>query len=130
MFDHFDGLPRMVRDIAHQQCKEVELKIAGEETELDKKVLEEIRVPIIHILRNGIDHGIESPEDRVRSGKPGHGTIRVSAYQEGESVFISIAEDGRGMDLEKIKMTALKNKLLSAEELGQMSEKEVLSLVF
>ena len=126
----FDGLPRMVRDIAHQQCKEVELKITGEETELDKKVLEEIRVPIIHILRNGIDHGIESPEDRVRSGKPRHGTIRVSAYQEGESVFISIAEDGRGMDLDKIKMTALKNKLLSAEELGQMSEKEVLSLVF
>lgn len=126
----FDGLPRMVRDIAHQQNKEVELKISGEETELDKKVLEEIKVPIIHILRNGIDHGIESPEERVKSGKPRHGTIRVSAYQEGGNVFISIEEDGRGMDLEKIKMTALKSKLLSAEELAQMSEKEVLSLVF
>ncbi len=126
----FDGLPRMVRDITNQQGKEIELKIAGEETELDKKVLEEIKVPIIHLLRNGIDHGIEPPEERVKSGKPRHGTIHVSAYQEGESVFISITEDGRGMDLERIKTTALKKKLLSAEELGQMSEKEIFSLVF
>ena len=126
----FDGLPRMVRDIAHQQGKEVELKIIGEETELDKKVLEEIKVPIIHILRNGIDHGIESPEDRVKLGKARHGTIRVSAYHEGENVFISIEEDGRGMDLGKIKMTALRKKLVSAEDLEQMPDKEVFSLVF
>ena len=126
----FDGLPRMVRDIASQQGKEIELKITGEETELDKKVLEEIKVPVIHILRNGIDHGIEPPEERVKSGKSRHGTIHVSAYQEGESVFIKIEEDGRGMDIEKIKTTALKKMLLSVEDLGQMSEKEILSLVF
>ena len=126
----FDSLPRMVRDIAHQQGKEVELKIVGEETELDKKVLEEIKMPIIHILRNAIDHGIESPEDRVKSGKSGHGTIRVSAYHEGESVFIGIEEDGRGMELEKIKTTALQKKLVPMEDLGKMSDKEILDFVF
>ena len=125
-----DSLPRMVRDIANQQGKEVELQIVGEETELDKKVLEEIKVPLIHILRNGIDHGIELPEERVKLGKSRRGTIRVSAYHEGENVFITIAEDGRGMDLEKIKMTALKKKILSAEELAQLPEKEVFNLVF
>ena len=126
----FEGFPRMVRDIASQQGKEVNLVISGEETELDKKVLEGIKTSLIHILRNCIDHGIEEPEVRVGLGKPRGGTVKVSASHEGDNVVITVEDDGRGMDISKIKETALKKRLVSSVDLEGMTDKEVLNIVF
>jgi CheY-like chemotaxis protein len=120
----------MVRDIASQQGKEIHLVISGEETELDKKVLEGIKASLIHILRNCIDHGIEEPELRVALGKPRHGTIKISAFHEADNVVITIEDDGRGMDIDQIKETALKKQLVSTHDLGEMTEKEILNIIF
>jgi two-component system chemotaxis sensor kinase CheA len=125
-----EGFPRMVRDIASQQGKEVNLEIFGEETELDKKVLEGIKASLIHILRNCIDHGIEEGDTRVPVGKPRYGTIKVSAYNEADNVVIVIEDDGRGMDIDKVKETALGKGLVSRDELEKMTEKEILHIVF
>ncbi|MGQ9509031.1 MAG: response regulator [Thermodesulfobacteriota bacterium] len=126
----FDGFPRMVRDLAFQQGKEINLFISGEETELDKKVMERIKSSLIHILRNAIDHGIEEPDKRESMGKPRQGTIKVSALNEGDRVIISVEDDGRGIDLEDIKDHALKKGLFSKEELSKMTEKEILDIIF
>ena len=126
----FSGFPRMIRDIASQQGKEVTLVISGEETELDKKVLEGIKTSLIHILRNCIDHGIEEPEVRVTLGKPKYGTIKVSASHESDNVVITVEDDGRGVDTEQIKQTALKKRLVSGDDLERMTDKELLNFVF
>jgi chemotaxis protein histidine kinase CheA len=126
----FEGFPRMARDIASQQGKAVNLVISGEETELDKKVLEGIKTSLIHILRNCIDHGIEEPEVRVALGKPRDGTIKVSASHEGDNVVITVEDDGRGMDIAQIKETALNKRLASSYDLERMTDKEVLNIVF
>jgi two-component system chemotaxis sensor kinase CheA len=126
----FEGFPRMVRDIASQEGKEVNLVISGGETELDKKVLEGIKTSLIHILRNCIDHGIEEPESRVALGKPREGTIKVSAFHEGDNVVITVEDDGRGVDIAQIKETALRKRLLSSSDLEGMTDKEVLNVVF
>ena len=126
----FNTFPRMVRDIASQQGKEVNLVISGEETELDKKVMEGIKTSLIHILRNCIDHGIEEPEMRTALGKPTYGTIKVSASHEGDNVVITVEDDGRGMDIDQIKQTALKKRLVSGDDLEGMTDKEVLNIVF
>jgi two-component system chemotaxis sensor kinase CheA len=126
----FEVFSRMVRDIASQQGKEVDLVMSGEETELDKKVLEGIKTSLIHILRNCIDHGIEDPEARFALGKPRHGTIKVSAFHEGDNVVIAVEDDGRGMDTDQIKQTALKKRLVSSDDLDGMTDKEVLNIVF
>ena len=126
----FEGFPRMMRDIASQQGKEVNLEISGEETELDKKVLEGIKSSLIHILRNCIDHGIEEPGTRVSLGKPKYGTIKVSAFHEADNVVIVIEDDGKGMDIDQIKQTALNKRLVSSDQLEEMTEKEILNIVF
>jgi chemotaxis protein histidine kinase CheA len=126
----FDGFSRMVRDIASQQGKEVNLVISGEETELDKRVMEGIKNSLIHILRNCIDHGIEEPDVRVALGKERHGTIRVSAFHEADNVVITVEDDGRGMDVDQIKETALRKRLFSRLDLERMAEKEILNIVF
>jgi two-component system, chemotaxis family, sensor kinase CheA len=126
----FDGFPRMVRDIATQQGKEVNLLISGEETELDKKVLDGIKPSLIHILRNCIDHGIEEPEARTALGKPRVGTIKVSALHEADNVVITLEDDGRGMDIDQIKQTALKKQLAIHDDLERMTDKEILNIVF
>lgn len=126
----FEGFPRMVRDIASQQGKEVNLEISGEDTELDKKVLEGIKTSLMHILRNCIDHGIEEPEKRQAAGKPTCGTLRLSACHEAGNVVIVIEDDGKGIDLEEIKEVALKKRLVSVEELKAMTEKEILDIIF
>jgi two-component system chemotaxis sensor kinase CheA len=125
-----EGFPRMVRDISSQQGKEVQLVISGEETELDKKVLEGIKTSLIHILRNCIDHGIEEPDVRVVLGKQRHGTIKISAVHEADNVVITIEDDGRGIDLDQIKQIALKKRLVSSHDLEEMTEKEILNIVF
>jgi two-component system chemotaxis sensor kinase CheA len=126
----FDGFPRMVRDIATQQGKEVNLLISGEETELDKKVLDGIKPSLIHILRNCIDHGIEEPEVRTALGKQRVGTIKVSALHEADNVVITVEDDGRGMDISQIKQTALKKQLATNDDLERMTDKEILNIVF
>jgi two-component system chemotaxis sensor kinase CheA len=126
----FNGFSRMVRDIASQQGKEINLVISGEETELDKRVMEGIKTSLIHILRNCIDHGIEEPDARVALGKPRDGTIKVSAFHEADNVVITVEDDGRGMDLDQIRETALKKRLFSRYDLERMTEKEVWSIVF
>jgi two-component system chemotaxis sensor kinase CheA len=126
----FEGFPRMVRDIASQEGKEVNLVISGGETELDKKVLEGIKTSLIHILRNCIDHGIEEPDVRLAIGKPREGTIKVSASHEGDNVVITVEDDGRGMDIAQIKETALRKQLVSSYDLEGMTDKEVLNVVF
>jgi len=126
----FEGFPRMVRDIASQEGKEVNLVISGGETELDKKVLEGIKTSLIHILRNCIDHGIEEPESRLALGKPREGTIKVSAFHEGDNVVITVQDDGRGMDIAQIKETALRKRLVSSYDLEGMTDREVLNVVF
>lgn len=126
----FESFPRMVRDISFQQGKEVNLIISGEETELDKKVLEGIKTSLIHILRNSIDHGIEAPEQRVAQGKTRAGTIHISAFHRGDTVVITVEDDGRGIDLDQIKQTALKKRLISTHDLEEMTEKEILHIIF
>jgi two-component system chemotaxis sensor kinase CheA len=126
----FEGFPRMIRDIASQQGKQVNLVISGEENELDKKVMEGIKTSLIHILRNCIDHGIEEPEARVALGKSREGTIKVSASHEGDNVVITVEDNGRGMDIAQIKETALKKRLVSNHDLEAMSHKEVMNIVF
>ncbi|MFH1413260.1 MAG: response regulator [Candidatus Omnitrophota bacterium] len=125
-----EGFPRMVRDIASQENKEVNLEISGEETELDKRVLEGIKSPLMHILRNCIDHGIESADKRASLGKPRYGMIKVSAFHEAGNAIIVIEDDGKGMVIEEIKQTALKKDLVSDEDFEKMTEKEILNLIF
>ena len=126
----FEGFPRMVRDIASQQGKAVTLVISGEATELDKKVMEGIKTSLIHLLRNCIDHGIEGPDLRAALGKSRNGTIRVSASHEGDNVVITVEDDGRGMNIDQIKQTALEKRVVSMDELEAMTDKEVFNLVF
>ncbi len=126
----FSLFPRLVHDLAREQAKEVDLIIEGGETAADKRILEEMKDPLMHILRNAIDHGIETPERREQAGKPRGGTIRLKAFQTATHVVIEVGDDGRGLDLEAIGRSALKRGLVSEAELAAMSEAQVQSLIF
>ena len=126
----FNKFPRLVRALARQNNKEVELVIRGEETELDKTVIEELGDPLVHLIRNALDHGMETPEERVAAGKPRCGTVSLSAYQEGRHIIVSIAEDGRGMNPVHIKNSAVEKGLLTEDEAGRLSNKDALNLIF
>lgn len=123
-------LPRIVRDLAHELDKPIELEMQGADTELDRQVLELIRDPLTHMVRNSADHGIEPPAERRAGGKPERGTIKVSAYHEGGHIIIAIADDGRGLNTEKLKEKALKLGLVTEAELGDMSEAQIHKLIF
>lgn len=125
-----DGLPRMVRDIARERGKEVSLVITGSETELDKKVLEGLKSPLMHLLRNAVDHGIEMPEQRKAAGKLPAGTILLSASHEAGAVVIKIEDDGAGIDPGKIRETVIRKNLLDEAALKGMTEKEIVNLIF
>lgn len=124
----FNRFPRMVRDLAHEEGKEVEFIMEGKETELDRTVIDEIGDLLVHLLRNAIDHGIEPPDERERLGKPRKGLLKLSARHEGNYVVIEVQDDGRGMDIEKIKKKAVERGLATPEELERMSENEILML--
>lgn len=126
----FNRFPRMVRDIARNSGKEVDFLVQGEETELDRSLLEEITDPLIHLLRNAVDHGIESREERVKKGKSLRGKVLLRAYQEENSVVIMVQDDGRGLDTEKIRNKALRLGIVSQEELDKMSDREVMEFIF
>jgi len=126
----FNRFPRMIRDLAKSLDKKVDLIITGAETELDRTVIDEIGDPLVHLLRNAVDHGIEPIVDRVAAGKNETGTIHLRAFHSGNHVFIEIEEDGRGINREKVLKTALKNGLVTQEQAAKLSDSEVYQLLF
>ena len=125
----FSRYPRLVRQLVQGTDKQVRLEISGEETELDKMVIEEVSDPLIHIIRNAVDHGIESVEERRRLNKPEEGKIRLAAYHESNHVVIEMTDDGRGIDPKLLKETALHKDFFSEGELDRMTPKELLNLI-
>lgn len=121
---------RMVRDIAQEKNKKIELEILGSETSTDKKIIEEIKTPLIHIIRNSIDHGIETPAERIALGKNPTGKIVLSARQVNNKVIIEIKDDGKGINLEKIKEKAITKGFLTQEELNSMSDEQITNIIF
>jgi len=126
----FRRFPRMVRDVAKQCGKDVALVLRGQETDLDKSLLDAIAEPLTHLVRNAVGHGIESAEERVRAGKPAQGTVRLDAYHQANQVIIEISDDGRGIDARKVKARAVERGLMGPEEAGHLSEADVLALIF
>lgn len=126
----FNKFPRVVRDIARDTGKEIDLIISGEETELDKQVIESIGDPLLHMIRNSCDHGVETPEVRVAKGKPRVGTVNLSAYHEGNHVVIEIKDDGAGMDPDKLKRKAIEKGVITVDEANSMDDKQAFSLIF
>lgn len=122
-------LPRIVRDLSTETKKKIVLEMEGEETELDRQVLEQIKDPLTHMVRNSCDHGIEMPEDRVASGKRDTGTIKLKAYHEGGFVIIRITDDGKGLDASRIANKAVELGLIDADKVSQLSEKQILSFI-
>lgn len=126
----FNLFPRAVRDLAKREGKEVELVIEGAETRADKRILEEMKDPLMHMIRNAIDHGIETPEERKKLGKLPVATLRIKGYQTTSNIIIEVADDGRGLNLDRIKQTAIKRNICTLEELANMTENQIQSLIF
>jgi len=126
----FNKFPRLVRDLSRELGKKVRLIIEGEDTELDKSIIEEIGDPLVHMIRNSVDHGIEPPEERVKLGKPEEGTVWLRAYNEGNMIVIEIKDDGRGMDPEVLKRKAIEKGIITESEAANMSDKEAFMLIF
>lgn len=123
-------LPRIVRDISVELNKKINLDMRGQDTELDRQVLDLIKDPLTHMVRNSGDHGIELPEERVKSGKPEQGTISLNAYHEGGHIIIEISDDGKGLNLDRIKEKVLANGLATAEELEEMPDQRIQQFIF
>jgi len=126
----FSRFPRLIRDLSRELKKEIDLEIYGGETELDRTVIDEIGDPLVHIIRNAADHGIESAEERLQKNKPEKGKIILKAYQEGNGVVIKIIDDGRGFDIERVKEKAVSQGLVSREALALMKDEEILEFTF
>ena len=125
----FNKFPRMVRDMARKTNKKINLKIHGESTEVDKSVIEEIGDPLVHVIRNSIDHGIELPEDRISKGKPDYGTIKLEAFQEGNCIVIQIEDDGKGIDPAMVEKKAREKGLIKSQD-ARLTPKEVINFIF
>jgi len=126
----FRRFPRMVRDLSRQCQREVELVVSGQDTDLDKGILDAIAEPLTHLVRNAISHGIESAEERRKQGKPGQGTVRLNAFHQGNQVVVEVGDDGRGIDVHKIRAKAIELGLTTAEEAAKLNENEVLNFIF
>ncbi|MEB2798769.1 hybrid sensor histidine kinase/response regulator [Campylobacter upsaliensis] len=126
----FNKFPRVVRDLSRELGKQIELEITGEETELDKSIVEEIGDPIMHMIRNSCDHGVEDPATRKANGKPERGVVQLKAYNEGNHIVIEITDDGKGLDAAGLKMKALEKNLITEKEAEQMTDKEAFALIF
>jgi two-component system chemotaxis sensor kinase CheA len=126
----FNKFPRMVRDLSRELNKKIELVITGEETELDKSIVEEIGDPLVHIIRNSCDHGVEDPATRSEAGKSETGTIDLKAYNEGNHIVIEIKDDGKGLDADMLKMKSVEKEVISEREADNMTDKEAFSLIF
>ncbi len=125
----FNRFPRMVRDLLRERGKEADFIIEGYNIELDRTILERINDPLLHLLRNAVDHGIESPEERERVGKPRRGKIWLRAWRERDSVVIEVADDGRGLDKDKIVQTAIEREIISSVEAKELNEHQILMLI-
>lgn len=126
----FSKFPRMIRDLAKKSGKEIQLQIFGEDTEIDKSIIEEIGDPLIHLIRNSADHGIEMPEDREKAGKPRLGTVTLRAMHEGNNVVVEIEDDGKGIDAEIIKNKAIEKGMITEEKAETLSDNEIVDLIF
>lgn len=126
----FGRFPRVVRDLARSLKKEITLELVGEETDLDKNLVEALADPLVHLVRNSVDHGIEMPDDRAAVGKPRMGTVQLSASQEGDHILLTIEDDGKGMDAEKLKEIAISRGVLDADAAARMSDVEAFNLIF
>jgi two-component system chemotaxis sensor kinase CheA len=126
----FRRFPRLVRDVAKQCGKDVALELSGQNTDLDKGILDALAEPLMHLVRNAVDHGVENAEDRIASGKPARGTIYLNAYHQGTQVVIEVRDDGRGIDLTQIRALAVEKGVLKADEAQRLTDSEALNLVF
>ncbi|MCA9655452.1 MAG: chemotaxis protein CheA, partial [Myxococcales bacterium] len=126
----FDKLARVVRQVGRQAGKDIRLSISGSQTELDKLIVEELSEPLLHMVRNAIDHGIESREERIEAGKPAAGRVDLRAFQRGNRVVIEVEDDGRGMDWRKIRETAIKRSLVTREDAVELGTNEIVDFIF
>jgi two-component system chemotaxis sensor kinase CheA len=126
----FRRFPRMVRDVSRQCGREVELVLSGQETDLDKGILDAIAEPLTHLVRNAVSHGIESPEERTRAGKPPRGVVKLNAYHQGNQVIVEVSDDGRGIDAKKIRTKAVELGMATAEEAGRLTDAEAVNFIF
>lgn len=126
----FGRFPRVVRDLARNLNKEIELELVGEETDLDKNLVEALADPLVHLVRNSVDHGIELPQEREAKGKPRKGKVVLAAEQEGDHILLSITDDGAGMDPDKLRRIAVEKGLYDEDSVQRLSESEVFSLIF
>ena len=126
----FNGLPLVARDLMRTTGKEVDLQIYGKETELDKSIIEELNDPLVHMVRNAIDHGVELPEERTKLGKPQQGIVVINAERDGNYILITMEDDGRGIDAEQIKQKAIEKGLISEAQAQEMSTSDILNLIF
>ncbi len=126
----FNKYPRVVRDLCRETKKDIQLLIYGEDTELDKTLIEEINDPLVHLIRNAVDHGIETPQERVAKGKNPQGTVILAAEHEGNNINITIQDDGKGMDPEVIKRKAIEKGLITKEKANDLNKNEIFNLIF
>jgi two-component system chemotaxis sensor kinase CheA len=126
----FQKYPRIARDLARQLGKDVELALVGEETEVDKTMIEDLADPLVHLIRNAVDHGVESPDERLASGKPAKSIVRLEARQEGDHIVLIIADDGRGMSPERIRAKAIEKGVIQEEEANTLDDRQSLNLIF
>ncbi len=126
----FSRFPRMVRDLSQTLGKSIDLEIIGDSTELDKTVLEKIGDPLVHLVRNAVDHGIESEEDRIAKGKPATGTVKLNAYHQGGNVVIEVVDDGKGLDPDMLKQKAIEKGILTPSDAEHLSRDHVFDLIF
>jgi two-component system chemotaxis sensor kinase CheA len=126
----FGRFPRVVRDLARTLKKEITLELEGEETDLDKNLVEALADPLVHLVRNSVDHGIEMPEERKAAGKPTMGTVKLSASQEGDHILLSIIDDGKGMDPDKLKEIAVSRGVMDVDTAARMSDVDAFNLIF
>lgn len=126
----FNSLPRMVRDLARKLDKKINFVIEGQDTEVDRSVIEYLRDPMVHLLRNAVDHGIESSKERESLGKPETATVKINAYQEQDNIVITITDDGRGIDPEKVKEAAIRKKIITSQMASLLQARDIIELIF
>jgi two-component system chemotaxis sensor kinase CheA len=126
----FRRFPRVVRDVAKSCGKEVNLVVTGQDTDLDKSILDMLAEPLAHLVRNSVDHGIESPEERLQAGKSAQGTVKLAAYHQGNQIVIEVSDDGRGIDRNRLVAKAIEKEIITQAVAGEMTEEEALQLIF
>src|SRR5260370_25472003 len=126
----FRRFPRLVRDVAKQCGKDVALELSGQNTDLDKGILDALAEPLMHLVRNAVDHGVEDAEERIAANKPARGTVYLNAYHQGTQVVIKVRDDGRGIDLAEIRKQAIQKGIVKAAEMPRLSDSEPTYLIF